>query len=226
MIKKFRFILTIILFIILGIQLKVNAFEMLPNLENQDLVTKEFEVTLKLTDLAEYENGINVVSGKLVYDADIFESITFSGINGWTCAYNDQENTGNEGKFVLITTSGNLKEEKDVAQINVKVKENLKNINTTIKFESVETSYQSKAIKTEDKEIPIEIKDNKVSLKEIKEVNTATSKNIDNNINENQNVKETQNYNIYVIIGIVVILIMFLIFIIKIIKKGGKSNEK
>lgn len=222
MVKKKKYIiLMLVVILIIAIQSKVNAFDVLPSLENQDLVTQEIQISLKLSDLEDYKNGINVASGKLVYDHDIFEKVSFNGINGWTCAYNDQDNTGNEGKFVLITTSGNLKEEKEVAKINFKIKSNINNINTTIKLESVETSYQSNTIKAEDKEINIEIKDNEVNL--VKE-NYETEQ---ENSLDATNIEKKDNNTFYVIIAVItIILIMFLIFIINKSKKGGEKHEQ
>lgn len=222
MVKKKKYIiLMLVVILIIAIQSKVNAFDVLPSLENTDLVTQEIQISLKLSDLADYKNGINVASGKLVYDHDIFEKVSFNGINGWTCAYNDQENTGNEGKFVLITTSGNLREEKEVAKINFKIKSNINNVKTTIKLESVETSYQSNTIKAEDKEINIEIKDNEVNL--VKE-NYETEQ---ENSLDATNIEKKDNNTFYVIIAVItIILIMFLIFIINKSKKGGEKHEQ
>lgn len=213
--KARKYIILVIIAVIIGIGSKVFAFEMIPNLENIDLESRKITVLLNISDLAEYSNGINVASGRLVYDQDVFENISFNATNGWTCAYNDNSTTEGFGKFMLVTTSGNVKKEQEVAQINLKVKDGVGNIRTKIKLESLETTYNLETIKAEDKEIKIDITKDKIKLSD--EKNTKTGINVEKT--------EKTNYNMYIIIiCIIIILILFLTLLIKFKRKGGKKN--
>ena len=213
--KAKKYIILIIMAIIIGIGSNVFAFEMIPDLVNQDLESRKITILLNISDLSEYEGGVNVASGKLIYDNNIFEKISFNGTNGWTGVYNDDQSSEGFGKFMLITTNGNASKEQEIAQINLKVKDDIKNVRTKIKWISLETSYKSETIKAEDKELSIDITENEISL--TKEKTKNSSKNVEKD--------SKTNYTVYIlIICIIIILIMLLIFIIKFKRKGGKNN--
>lgn len=65
---------------------------------------------------------------------------------------------------MLITTSGNATEKTEIAQIKLKLKDNIKNTNTQISIQSVESSYESEKIEAEDKTVNLEINENKVKI--------------------------------------------------------------
>lgn len=169
------------------------------------------------------KNGINVVSGKLIYDSNIFESVSFKGINNWSCAYNNEEKNENEGKFVLITTAGNVTEEKYIAQIELELKPNVTEQNTTIKIESIQTSYNSEKINTQDKEINLQIEENNIKILEDDNINI--DKKQDDSINT-ETEKNEINYGIYVLIFLITIMIVIFIIIIIKMKKRGEIDEK
>ncbi len=205
--KKVLFVLIILS--ILGISTNVYAFDLLINIDSKNLYENTFNTTLQVSDLEKNSEGINAISGKIIYDENVFENISLSGINNWSVIYNDEEGNKNRGKFVLITTSGNITETTDVAKILFKLKPNIKNVKTQIKIEQIESSYQSKKIQTSDKDINIEINNNNVEI-------------VKNNSNDNIK-KETKNYYIFVLI--VAVIIITLLVIVK-IKKERKTNEK
>ena len=213
---KFRYVILILIeIIIIGISSNVFAFELIPELENQNIISRNATILLNVADLSEYENGINVASGKLIYDNNIFEEVSLNGTNGWTGAYNNDQSSDGFGKFILITTTKNATEEQEIAQLTLKVKDNVKNVKTKIKFESLETSYKTDTIKADDKDLELEITEDKIKLLE------ETKENLSKNVEKD---KKT-NYNMYIIITfIIIILIMFLIFIIKFKRKGGRNN--
>lgn len=220
MLRKLKYIILIIIILIMSVKTYSLAFDFLPYIEKKEILNNEINISLKLSDLEEYDEGLNVVSGKLVYDHNIFEEATFNGNNGWTCAYNNDESTGNEGKFVLITTAGNATKDTEIAQIVLKLKENIKDINTGITIESIESSYDSEKIETQDKKINLEISNETIRIS-----NATNNKTEEKEISKNNDVKkekkvEKNNYIVYIFIGIIVIVtILFLIFIIKINKK-------
>lgn len=127
---------------------------------------------------------------------------------------------------MLITTSGNATEKTEIAQIKLKLKDNIKNTNTQISIQSIESSYESEKIEAEDKTVNLEINENKVKiiqnekqeLKKDSNESTATKQIAEKDI-KNPN-KENNDYIAYIFIGLIVIVtIMFLIFLIKINKK-------
>ena len=157
--KKICFLFTILITMVIYIDSL--AFDLDSSVNTQILEEKKIEISLTLSDLGDYPNGINVVSGKLRYDSDIFENISFTGMNNWTCAYNNEKGNDKEGKFILMTTSGNVKADTEVAKIKLTLKPDINNLQTKIKIQQIETSYQSEKIKAEDKEFNFIIADRK-----------------------------------------------------------------
>lgn len=206
--KKIIYLIIIIL-IIIGINVNTFAFDLLTNVAQENLEKNQLKISLQVSDLEENVDGINAVSGKLIFDPNVFEKVSLTGVNNWSCVYNDEEGNENRGKFVLITTSGNVNKDTEVANIEFELKHNVNNIQTQIKIEQLQTSYHSEKITAEDKLINIEIKDNTIKL-------------IDKKINKDI-TNEFKNYGIYIIIAIVAIII--LVFLI-IKYKERKTNEK
>ena len=206
--QKKNVLFVLIILLILGICTNVYAFDLFLNIDSENLSENTFNTTLQVLDLEKNSEGINAISGKIIYDENVFENVSLSGINNWSVIYNDEEGNENRGKFVLITTSGNITETTDVAKILFKLKPDINNAKTQIKIEQIESSYQSKKIQTSDKEINIEINNNIVKI-------------VKNNTNDNIK-KENKNYFIYVLIATVIIALLVMV----IIKKERKTNEK
>ena len=224
MLNKKIYVIFLIVVLILGINIKALAFDLLTKANVQDMKDNKVEISLKISDLKDYEEGINVVSGKLIYDSNIFESISFNGINNWSCAYNNEEDNENQGKFMLITTAGNVTKDKEIAQIELTLKPGIQEQNTKIKIESIQTSYHSKTINAEDKEIHLQIKDDNVRIVLEEDNNLNLQKNNNVNIQEEQEVRV--NNVIYILIALIsIIVIIFIIFIIK-MKRKEKTNEE
>lgn len=208
--------------IIVGIQTEVSAFDLLPNIDQQELQENSIKIYLQLSDLQEYEDGINVLSGKLVYDPEIFESVSFTGTNSWSCVYNNEERNENQGKFILITTAGNVTQEREIAQIELKLKKNTKQQKTEIRIEQIETSYHAETIAIEDKVIHLEIEENEIKM--IQDNNP----NIEESIIQNQDTEESQNQENIIIYFLIIILSIFIVVILIILikMKGVNKNEK
>ena len=225
MLKKKIYIIVLMVILILGINIEALAFDLLPKASMQDMEDNKIEISLKISDLGDYEEGINVVSGKLTYDSNIFESISFKGINNWSCAYNNEEGNANQGKFMLITTNGNVRKDKEVAVIELTLKQNVTEQNTKIKIESIQTSYHSEKINAEDKEISLQINNNNVKITPEEDNSLNLDKNNNLNITEDKENAEI-SYVTYILIAIItIIVITFIILIIK-MKRKEKTNEE
>lgn len=225
--KKICFLLIIIL--MLGIHIDTLAFDLDTSVNTQILEEKKIEISLTLSDLEDYTNGINVVSGKLRYDADVFENISFTGMNNWTCAYNNEKGNDNEGKFLLMTTAGNVKADTEVAKIKLTLKSDINNLQTKIKIQEIETSYQSEKIKTEDKEFNFIIVENAIELAENnKEEKQKTTEIEVENVSEKNDIltEKKANLNRWSLLILIIIILVILIILIIIKIKRRERNEK
>lgn len=211
--KKTIIIMALVIFLI---PIKALAFNLQTNISEEEIQEGIITISLKISDLQDYTNGINAVSGKLVYDTNMIESVTFKGMNNWSCAYNDEENNENKGNFMLITTSGNVNTDTEVAKIELKLKNVTEQQKTKIKFEDIQTSYHAQKIKAEDKEINLKIEDNKIEIMKQEEQNQKIL----------QDVKQEKKVD-YKLISIILMIIILLITIDLIIKFKGrrKINE-
>ncbi len=98
----------------------------------------EVVVTLKLDNLNEVKKGINAYKATLVYDKDIFETITQSDFvcqNGWESLKYNPAN----GEFIAIKKVGSTKAE-EVVKITLKVKNNAEATKTVVKIKDITTS--------------------------------------------------------------------------------------
>lgn len=225
--KKICFLWIII--IILGIHIDALAFDLDTSINTQILKEKKIEITLKLSDLEDYTNGVNVVSGKLKYDSDVFENISFSGMNNWTCAYNNEKGNENEGKFILMTTAGNVKADTELAKIKLELKSDINNLKTKIKIQEIETSYQSEKIHTEDKEFNFIIVDNSIKLAENNTKEEKTAEYVSENVLAESDVladKKDNSQTIMFLILAIILAILIILIILIINKKRRERNEK
>lgn len=221
--KKKKIIFIIMIIILFMIPIHVLAFDLQANVNEPSLQEGKIQIILKLSDLQEYSNGINAVSGKLIYDTSLFESVTFVGMNNWSCAYNNEEDNENNGSFMLITTSGNVNKDTEVAQIELKLKNPIEKQNTKVKIENIQTSYKAQKIESEDKEINLLIENNNITVtkdsSENQEVQQKTQENV-------QQEEQKYNYRKYIIIILfVIILIILTILIIQLIERRKKSEK-
>lgn len=220
--KKVLFIWIMIM--VVGICIDVLAFDLDASVNTQLPEEKEIEITLKVSDLEDYTKGINVVSGKLIYDSDIFDNVSFSGMNNWTCAYNNEKGNINEGKFILMTTAGNAKEDKEVAKIKLELKSDINNVQTKIKIQEIETSYQSEKIHAKDKEVNFIIDANTVKLAE-DDRKEEKIENISELTKDNATVGNKYHKNIFIFLIVAIIILVILIILI-INKKRRKNHAK
>lgn len=117
----------------------------------------EFTVTVKISNLDVGSNGINALSGFLKYDADVFEVINSSsieGINEWKPSFSSEN-----GKITLTKTQF-VKTEEEVFQITFKTRTAEKvssKKSGTITFTSVVASNSEKDITASDVSTTINI---------------------------------------------------------------------
>ena len=221
--KKRKIIFIIMIIIVFIIPIHVLAFDLQANVNEPSLQEGKIQIILKLSDLQEYSNGINAVSGKLIYDTSLFESVTFVGMNNWSCAYNNEEDNENNGSFMLITTSGNVNKDTEIAQIELKLKNPIEKQNTKVKIENIQTSYKAQKIESEDKEINLLIENNNITVTKDSSENQKVQQKTQENV---QQEEQKYNYRKYIIIILfVIILIILTILIIQLIERRKKSEK-
>lgn len=224
--KKKKIIFIIMIIILFIIPIHVLAFDLQANVNEPSSQEGKIQIILKLSDLQEYSNGINAVSGKLIYDTSLFESVTFVGMNNWSCAYNNEEDNENNGSFMLITTSGNVNKDTEVAQIELKLKNSIEKQNTKVKIENIQTSYKAQKIESEDKEINLLIENNNITVTNDSSENQEVQQKTQENVQQEEEQNNEYNYRKYIIIILfVIILIILIILIIQLIERRKKSEK-
>ena len=114
------FLMVLILINILAINVSALSFttSMTPN-NTKIEAGNEVVVSVKLSSLEVGDNGINIFTATLGYDANVFETLTetnIEGSNDWQTAYNS-----GTGKITLTKTSY-VNSDQEIMQITLKVK--------------------------------------------------------------------------------------------------------
>lgn len=98
----------------------------------------EIEVTLKLKNYQEIDEGLNAYKAQIQYDKKVFQPLTensFTSKNKWEgLQYNPESN-----EFVAIKKAGS-KSEEEIVTIKLKVKEDAKGANTVVAIKNFVTS--------------------------------------------------------------------------------------
>lgn len=103
----------------------------------------EFTVVIKVSNLDVGTNGINVLSGYLKYDKDVFETITSSSIDGlksWSPSYEADSDK------ITLTKSTFVKTDEDVFQVTFKTKSGVSGKTGKIEFTNVMASNSDSEI--------------------------------------------------------------------------------
>lgn len=111
----------------------------------------EFTVKIKVSNLDVGANGINVLSGYLKYDKDMFETITDSsidGLNGWSPTYTA------DSEKITITKPTFVKTEEEVFQVTLKTKSGVSGKSGKVEFTNIvagntDAEIQAQNISTE-----------------------------------------------------------------------------
>lgn len=116
-------------------------------------------ITIKINVADIDDDGINVIQGKLQYNQDIFEKVVSSDFNcknNWSVAYND-EDTEAQGKFILMNLSAGVWEDQEIAEVTLKVKEDVNKEETQIKMSELCTTKNDEIVNMEDSETKVQI---------------------------------------------------------------------
>ena len=147
----------------------------------------EFTVEIKVSNLDVGTNGINTLSGNLIYDDKVFEPIgesSIEGRNGWSHSFNPDN-----GKITLTKMSF-VKTDEEVFQVTFKtksstdVKDNTKGL---IQFKGVSASNSASAITASDVSIEITIGEEASSEGNISVTPNNTTNTNKNTTNTNKN---------------------------------------
>lgn len=170
----------------------------------------EFTVEIKVSNLDVGTNGINTLSGNLIYDENVFEKIGESNIegrNGWSHSFNPENN----GKITLTKMSF-VKTDEEVFQVTFKTKAAPENTDSDeteilkgmIQFKQISASNSASEITASDVSIEIEIgeedssNDGNVTVTQNNTVNNNTTNTTGNKIGitvSNTANKNTTNTN-------------------------------
>ena len=142
----------------------------------------EFTVEIKVSNLDVGTNGINTLSGNLIYDKAVFETIgesSIEGRNGWSHSFNPDNN----GKITLTKMSF-VKTDEEVFQVTFKTKADLPDDKKgLIQFKQISASE----ITASDVSIEIKIGDEDTS----NDGNVSVTPNNTANNNTNKNTENT-----------------------------------
>ncbi len=149
--------------------------------------SSEFTVLVKVSNIeTQNENGINILSGTLKYDEEIFEQIndtSISGMNSWDASYNPDN-----GKTTLTRTSF-VTNENDVFQIAFKTKEGTNGKSGKIQFTQITASNSETETSASDISITINVGEGQGNDEE------NTNVNVNTNINNNRATNTNSNSN-------------------------------
>ena len=131
-------------------------------------------VTMKISDIVDSNNlGINALESILEYDVNVLEVITpddMTGKNNWTITYNAVEQN-----FLLSNIISGVKEEQEIGEIKFKVKENIGETKTIIKFKNVKSNDGNSLMTETDKEIELIIYEDEEEKNQLIKINENTS---------------------------------------------------
>lgn len=132
-------------------------------------------VTMKISDIVDSNNlGINALESILEYDTNVLEVVTpndMAGKNNWTITYNTVEQN-----FLLSNIISGVKEEQEIGEIKFKVKDNVGQTKTIIRFKNVKSNDGNNLMTETDKEIELTIYEDEAEEKnELIKVNGNTS---------------------------------------------------
>lgn len=136
----------------------------------------EFTVEVKVSNLDVGTNGINALSGNLIYDENVFETIgesSIEGRNGWNHSFNPEN-----GKITLTKMSF-VKQDEDVFQVTFKTKAaaDMRNPKGLIQFKGITASNSASEITASDVSVEITIGDPSTASGNISVTTNNTAKN-------------------------------------------------
>ena len=113
-------------------------------------------------------NGINILEGNINFDKEMIENVDVEGENNWKIEYNNDTNSDLNGKFLMIKDVNGIKDDEEILNLKIKIKDNIKKANTKILLKDLTSNDGNNLINIGSREINI-------NFEGIKMVNTGDS---------------------------------------------------
>lgn len=125
-------------------------------------------VKVSLKDIDMSGNGINILEGNINFDKEMIENVDVEGENNWQIEYNKDSNSDLNGKFLMIKDVNGIKDDEEILNLKIKIKDNIKKANTKILLKDLTSNDGNNLINIGSREINI-------NFEGIKMVNTGDS---------------------------------------------------
>ena len=89
-------------------------------------------VKVSLKDIDMSGNGINILEGNINFDKEMIENVDVEGENNWKIEYNNDTNSDLNGKFLMIKDVNGIKDDEEILNLKIKIKDNIKKANTNL----------------------------------------------------------------------------------------------
>lgn len=123
-------------------------------------------VKVSLKDIDMSGNGINILEGNINFDKEMIENVDVEGENNWQIEYNKDSNSDLNGKFLMIKDVNGIKDDEEILNLKIKIKDNIKKANTKILLKDLTSNDGNNLINIGSREINI-------NFEGIKMVNTG-----------------------------------------------------
>lgn len=232
LVKILFLILTSIL--VLGSLKKVEAsnFNFNAIVNNSEVKAGEIIIIdLNISDINAGKEGINVVEGILEYDDSVFESIKIENSNEWNMTYNEEIGE-RKGKFLSAKIVEGVTQEEKIGQIQLKIKDNIGEIETEIKINKIKSNDGKELIDEGNRIIKIKIiksNNQNKSNGSIQEKPTYVMYDEEKGYPENSKksiIADTVNTGDAIMLIIVSAIAIFLVNITYFFIKGNKLKEQ
>ena len=129
---------------------------------------ENINVKVSLKDIDMSGNGINILEGNINFDKEMIENVDVEGENNWKIEYNNDTNSNLNGKFLMIKDVNGIKDDEEILNLKIKIKDNIKKANTKILLKDLTSNDGNNLINIGSREINI-------NFEGIKMVNTGDS---------------------------------------------------
>ena len=129
---------------------------------------ENINVKVSLKDIDMSGNGINILEGNINFDKEMIENVDVEGENNWKIEYNNDTNSDLNGKFLMIKDVNGIKDDEEILNLKIKIKDNIKKANTKILLKDLTSNDENNLINIGSREINI-------NFEGIKMVNTGDS---------------------------------------------------
>lgn len=185
---------------------------------------------MNIEDIKDIEEGINTIVGYLEYEEDFFDTMDFSGKDKWTVTYNDDQKNELYGKFAITTLQNGILENQQIATLTLKIRDDLSEGETEIKFKNIVSSDGYESISEEDKTVKLIIKNEEVDNVINKTENKTDKPTVEENKEQQEeNKEEKENIltgdNVFLYVAIIIGVILVNVIIIVVLKKKKKDDK-